>query len=64
MRWAGIGLIVCAVGFVANGPPRTENEGLPQPGPDLEEMPKNQANPGTPHTPLSELEAMDAGLGR
>lgn len=24
MRWAGIGLIVCAVGFVANGPPRTE----------------------------------------
>lgn len=23
-RWAGIALIVCAVGFVANGPPRTE----------------------------------------
>jgi len=23
-RWAGIVLIVCAVGFVANGPPRTE----------------------------------------
>jgi len=24
-RWAGIGLIVCAVGFVANGPSRTEH---------------------------------------
>jgi len=23
-RWAGIGMIVCAVGFVANGPSRTE----------------------------------------
>jgi drug/metabolite transporter (DMT)-like permease len=23
-RWAGIGLITCAVGFVANGPSRTE----------------------------------------
>lgn len=26
-RWAGIGLIVCAVGFVANGPSRTEHPG-------------------------------------
>jgi uncharacterized membrane protein len=25
-RWAGIGLIVCAVGFVAGGPSRTEHE--------------------------------------
>ena len=23
-RWAGIGMIVCAVGFIANGPARTE----------------------------------------
>ncbi|MES2390502.1 MAG: EamA family transporter [Acidobacteriota bacterium] len=27
-RWAGIGLIVCAVGFVAGGPSRTEHEAL------------------------------------
>lgn len=26
-RWAGIVLIVCAVGFVANGPSRTERDG-------------------------------------
>ena len=26
-RWAGILLIVCAVGFVANGPSRTEHSG-------------------------------------
>jgi drug/metabolite transporter (DMT)-like permease len=25
-RWAGIAMIVCAVGFVANGPSRTEHE--------------------------------------
>lgn len=25
-RWAGIALIVCAVGFVAGGPPRTEHD--------------------------------------
>jgi drug/metabolite transporter (DMT)-like permease len=36
-RWGGIALIVCAVGFVANGPARTEH---------------------------SELEQMDAGVGR
>ncbi len=29
-RWAGIGLIVCAVGFVAGGPSRTEHPGLDQ----------------------------------
>lgn len=27
-RWAGICLIMCAVGFVANGPSRTEHPGL------------------------------------
>lgn len=27
-RWAGIFLITCAVGFVANGPSRTEHPGL------------------------------------
>ena len=26
-RWIGIGLIVCAVGFIANGPARTERSG-------------------------------------
>ncbi len=29
-RWAGVGLIVCAVGFVAGGPSRTEHPGLDQ----------------------------------
>jgi drug/metabolite transporter (DMT)-like permease len=29
-RWAGIGLIVCAVGFVAGGPSRTEHHALDQ----------------------------------
>jgi drug/metabolite transporter (DMT)-like permease len=38
-RWAGITMIVCAVGFVANGPSRTEHE-------------------------ATELELMDAGVGR
>lgn len=28
-RWAGIALIVCAVGFVANGPSRTEHPSHP-----------------------------------
>jgi drug/metabolite transporter (DMT)-like permease len=34
-RWAGIVLIVCAVGFVANGPSRTEH---PSDHPDLDRM--------------------------
>jgi drug/metabolite transporter (DMT)-like permease len=29
-RWVGIALIVCAVGFVAGGPSRTEHKGLDQ----------------------------------
>jgi drug/metabolite transporter (DMT)-like permease len=29
-RWLGIGLIVCAVGFVAGGPSRTEHPELDQ----------------------------------
>jgi uncharacterized membrane protein len=29
-RWIGIALIVCAVGFVAGGPSRTEHKGLDQ----------------------------------
>lgn len=33
-RWAGIALIVCAVGFVANGPPRTEEAGRVSSAPD------------------------------
>ena len=35
-RWTGIALIVCAVGFVANGPPRTEESAvaLPPSSPD------------------------------
>jgi drug/metabolite transporter (DMT)-like permease len=28
-RWAGIALIVCAVGFVANGPSRTQHDTHP-----------------------------------
>jgi drug/metabolite transporter (DMT)-like permease len=28
-RWSGIALIVCAVGFVAGGPSRTEHDGEP-----------------------------------
>ena len=34
-RWAGIGLIVCAVGFVAGGPSRTEH---PSEHPELDRM--------------------------
>jgi drug/metabolite transporter (DMT)-like permease len=34
-RWAGIVLIVCAVGFVAGGPSRTEHESS---HPDLDLM--------------------------
>lgn len=34
-RWAGIILITCAVGFVANGPPRTEHAPEPEPHSEL-----------------------------
>ncbi len=40
-RWAGIALIVCAVGFVANGPPRTEDVSplpAPQAGEELRQL--------------------------
>ena len=64
MRWAGIGLIVCAVGFVANGPPRTEDVASGQPDP----VPEIAANGAKPHpaqaTPDPELKVMDVGLGR
>ncbi len=63
MRWAGIALIVCAVGFVANGPPRTGDNTLPQLAPNSDEMPRHRANIGTPHEPVPELEVMEAGPG-
>lgn len=34
-RWAGILLITCAVGFVANGPSRTEHPAPGEPSPKL-----------------------------
>jgi drug/metabolite transporter (DMT)-like permease len=49
-RWAGIVLIVCAVGFVANGPARTEHE--EGEGPARHELDRR------------ELDRMDSGAGR
>lgn len=60
-RWAGIGLIVCAVGFVANGPPRTEDGTLPEINPTRETL---AGVPALSERPATELEVMDAGLGR
>jgi drug/metabolite transporter (DMT)-like permease len=37
-RWAGIFLIVCAVGFVAGGPSRTEHDSEHPTHPDLDLM--------------------------
>ena len=37
-RWTGIALIVCAVGFVANGPPRTEETALATPLPAADDL--------------------------
>ena len=34
-RWTGIALITCAVGFVANGPSRTEHTPEPSPLPEV-----------------------------
>ncbi len=48
-RWAGIALIVCAVGFVAGGPPKTETNSE-----HLTATPDN----------ASELAVMDSGVGR
>ena len=48
-RWAGIVLIVCAVGFVANGPSRTE-------------QPADSSSAVSPVT--EDLAVMDAGAGR
>ena len=63
-RWAGIGLIVCAVGFVANGPPRTEEAILPETAP-LPGILATSAEGHPAHAdPESELEVMDVGLGR
>jgi drug/metabolite transporter (DMT)-like permease len=41
-RWLGILMIVCGVGFVANGPALTEH---PQPMPPPEPMPQSQSAP-------------------
>ena len=49
-RWAGIVLIVCAVGFVADGPSKTE-------APEAPETPELAKEP-------AELTVMDAGVGR
>ena len=37
-RWAGIALITCAVGFVANGPSRTEHPPIEPQHPELDLM--------------------------
>lgn len=37
-RWTGIALIVCAVGFVANGPPRTEDAVASQKAPASDDL--------------------------
>jgi drug/metabolite transporter (DMT)-like permease len=37
-RWAGVALITCAVGFVANGPSRTERPSTPSPPDALDVM--------------------------
>ncbi len=64
MRWAGIGLIVCAVGFVADGKPRTEDEAQAE----VEGSTETFLGPHLSHEsavhPETELEVMDAGLGR
>lgn len=63
-RWAGIGLIVCAVGFVANGKPRTEEAtepSSPEVSHPIEEL--QDCHP-FPSNPEAELQVMDAGLGR
>ena len=63
-RWAGIGLIVCAVGFVANGKPRTEDDTQSEAGGTADVF----AGPHLPHANAAhagtELEVIDAGLGR
>ena len=43
-RWLGIVLIVCGVGFVANGPSLTEHS--PHPGSDLDPLIANTPEPG------------------
>src|SRR6202789_937595 len=48
-RWAGIVLIVCAVGFVANGPARTENA---------------MDHPNDETRAHRDLDIMDSGAGR
>jgi drug/metabolite transporter (DMT)-like permease len=50
-RWAGIALIVCAVGFVAGGPSRTEHPDPEHPDP---EHPSSHPD----------LDLMDSGAGR
>lgn len=37
-RWTGIALIVCAVGFVANGPPRTEEAAITSTPPSTDDL--------------------------
>ena len=64
MRWAGIGLIVCAVGFVADGKPRTEDDPLPCTVPPVNQH-SGEPVPVTPSPHAEpELEVMDMGLGR
>ncbi len=50
-RWAGIALIVCAVGFVAGGPPKTEIKAEP-------------SREGLATQEPAELAVMDSGVGR
>lgn len=62
-RWAGIGLIVCAVGFVANGKPRTEDcteTDSVGSGP----IAQSSLHSAAPTSAETGLEVMDAGLGR
>ncbi len=51
-RWAGILLIVCAVGFVADGPSKTEHPC------------EFEAEAAMPKQSASKLAVMDAGVGR
>lgn len=46
-RWSGILLIVCGVGFVANGPSLTEHPAPQPPGAAIDPLTASQATPRT-----------------
>ena len=61
-RWSGIALIVCAVGFVAGGPSRTELVQTPPSDPDASPQPAALAQPALAQP--SALALMDSGDAR